>query len=504
MAIGDNGVNEPCNIFIVQCQANSTIDKSVLEKIPEQHANYINVPPPSYDETILETSSQRASLTEDDIFETTAEVAYGDRSSRPSLIGERPLQIRDYLFISAAYFCSFCNVGFMNALSILGIELLKTFSNAKAIILIIPAIGIGLSSAAGLLVGLLINKFGCSAVIIAGGVLQSLALLISVFGNHAMFLLFTMGVLLGIGCCCVYVTNAVFIGIYFGNRAPVFLSILATAGPSGAIVFPFLITFCVDLYGWRGTLLIFSGIFFNVIPCGIFLWFCQKKAENMTRKNVIQLPENVNTPKKLLDASVFKNLLFNVFLFTMSTTMGFMNIFITILPSFLFSKGFSLSMSAQACSIMFITSVPPKLIMGIILKLTGWNFEYIFIIISLGFSIMSYIITLVTGYTPLLACCITMGLLIGIPIGLYSLVVLELIGRQKYSSAMGISETINGIVIICQGLISGVLINTYDSYELPLYTFAAVSIFTNLIMATSLGREHIKKIQFNLKLLSKK
>lgn len=83
------------------------------------------------------------------LFIYRAEVAYGNRSSRPSLIGERPLQIRDYLFISAAYFCSFCNVGFMNAFSILGIELLKTFSNSKAIILIIPAIGIGLSSAAG-------------------------------------------------------------------------------------------------------------------------------------------------------------------------------------------------------------------------------------------------------------------------------------------------------------------------------------------------------------------
>ena len=49
----------------------------------------------------------------------------------------------------------------------------------------------------GLMIGFFINKFGCSAVILAGGFLQGLAILVSVFGNHAVFLFFTIGVLLG-------------------------------------------------------------------------------------------------------------------------------------------------------------------------------------------------------------------------------------------------------------------------------------------------------------------
>ena len=68
---------------------------------------------------------------------------------------------------------------------------------------------------------------------------------------------------------------------------------------------------------------------------------------------------------------------------------------------------------------------------------------------------MVYIITLSSEFTFLLSCCIMLGLFIGSPIGLYSLVVLEFIGSQKYSSAMGISETTNGLLIIFQGLISG-------------------------------------------------
>ena len=155
-------------------------------------------------------------------------------------------------------------------------------------------------------------------------------------------------------------TNLVFVGIYFGNRASVFLSIMSTAGPVGAIIFPFLISFCIDQYSWHGCLLIFSGITFNIIPCGIFLWFCQKKAQNIIRANIVQLPENVDTPKKLFDTSVFKNLLFTIFLFTMSTTLGLMNLMLSTLPNYLVNNGFSFSMSARAFSILFITSIPPK------------------------------------------------------------------------------------------------------------------------------------------------
>lgn len=504
MAIEDNGLNNSCKLFIELVQARLSGEISEPEKLPELPSTYIDVPLPAYNEPTQTTTSQTASLTGDDTFETTAEVAYSDRSARPSLIGERPLETRDYLFMLAAYFCTFWCLGFINTLGVLGVELLESFPDSKVIILMIPAIGCGLAYAPGLLIGFLINKFGCPVVIIAGGFLQGSAILMSVFGNHAMFLLFSIGVLLGMSTCFVSVTNSVFVGIYFGNRASVFLSILSTAGPTGAVIFPFLINICIEQYGWRGCLLIFSGVYFNIIPCGMYLWFCQKKAQNMATNNAVQLPENINTPKRLFDTSVFRNLLFTVFLFAMSSITGYINLIMASLPMYLVFNGFNLSMSALGYSIMSIVSIPPRIIMGIILRLTGWPFVYFYIVLSISVALMIFIMMGITGFTSLIFCCVMLGLLYGCPIGLYSLVVLEFIGSQKYSSAMGISETTNGIMIICQGLISGVLVNLSGSYQLSFYSFGAISICTNLVMAASLAREYIKRKQFDFRLFSKK
>ena len=71
MANRDNGVNKSGNIFIEQSQANITSDISMLEKNPGLPSNYEDLTPQLYDETFQNTTSQKASLTVDDIFETT-------------------------------------------------------------------------------------------------------------------------------------------------------------------------------------------------------------------------------------------------------------------------------------------------------------------------------------------------------------------------------------------------------------------------------------------------
>jgi len=72
----------------------------------------------------------------------------------------------------------------------------------------------------------------------------------------------------GLGLSITYIGTLTSVAQYFDGRSKcIALSFVTFASGVGSIIFPPLLNLLVDKYGWRGCLLIISGIVFNLVPC---------------------------------------------------------------------------------------------------------------------------------------------------------------------------------------------------------------------------------------------
>ncbi|CAI9720434.1 Hypothetical predicted protein [Octopus vulgaris] len=89
-------------------------------------------------------SSQRFDI---DSLATTADTVYSTHSARPSLIGDRPLVLQDFLFAVAAFACHLFTIGIAASIGVIVIEWLHEFPESRTVLLSIPPMTFGITSA---------------------------------------------------------------------------------------------------------------------------------------------------------------------------------------------------------------------------------------------------------------------------------------------------------------------------------------------------------------------
>ncbi|GAB1600639.1 monocarboxylate transporter 4-like [Argonauta hians] len=427
---------------------------------------------------------------------TTADAVYGDHSTRNSLIGDRPLKSTDYMYGLAAFLCHLFTVGMTQITAVLVIKWLQSFPNSESLIVSIPPVIYGIMSGSGLLVGLLMNIAGGAPIIVIGGFIQGLALVLASFAYTKYFLFFTVAILFGFGCSLVYVTVFVVVGVYFGTRATLFLSILSIAGPVGGILFTLIVPVILDNLHWSSCLMIMGGVSFNICPLGLFILICHMRAHKNPMEHQFMM---LKTSKKILDLSVFKNAMFSIFLVPLCFTSGDMNFTLGIFASFLNQKSLTLTQTTHVISLMCLASIIIRLLVGLLLRLTGWRFIYLYLILSVGFGLTVIITTYCSGFTAMTICAIIIGLFQGSPSGQYPIVILDFVGSVKYSSAIGITETSNGLITVVEGFLAGFILSLTGTYDTPFRIFAGACVcFNGLLLLLILLQRKIRssKLEF--------
>uniref|UniRef100_K1PGQ0 Monocarboxylate transporter 12 n=1 Tax=Magallana gigas TaxID=29159 RepID=K1PGQ0_MAGGI len=110
-----------------------------------------------------------------------------------------------------------------------------------------------------------LDHLSARQMIIIGGFLGSIAYFIGFFADRIEILIFTHGVLYGIGCATIHGPTAYLIGLYFNRRRELANSVLVASSGFGGLVVPPLYRYLLDVYGLRGTMLIFSGVILHVV-----------------------------------------------------------------------------------------------------------------------------------------------------------------------------------------------------------------------------------------------
>ncbi|NXL83479.1 MOT5 protein, partial [Alectura lathami] len=120
------------------------------------------------------------------------------------------------------------------------------------------------------LVAVICRRLGERLTSILGAGLVSGGCLLSTQATSVPFLCVSMGLLLGMGFCCLYQAAAVMTAKRCRTRLA-FSNAVARSGMGLTFLTAPFTQLLIDAYGWQGTLLIFGGIMLNLVPSSMLL-----------------------------------------------------------------------------------------------------------------------------------------------------------------------------------------------------------------------------------------
>ncbi len=125
--------------------------------------------------------------------------------------------------------------------------------------------GVSVESFAGPIGSFVVKRIGCRRSIMLGGILMACGSVSASFATSVLHLFVCLGLVAGLGASFIHVATVVVIGKYYSRHFTV-ANGMAYSGPgAGVFVFPPLVQYLNDTYGWRGSLVIEAAIVSNVL-----------------------------------------------------------------------------------------------------------------------------------------------------------------------------------------------------------------------------------------------
>lgn len=148
-------------------------------------------------------------------------------------------------------------------------ELLDYFGESKGKTALVGSLFVSVPLITGPVASALTNRYGCQTTVAAGGLIAGVGFVVSAFADSIEVLCVTIGIVSGLGLSMVYVPAVVVVAQYFEKRRAFATGIAVAGSGIGTFVFAPLTQLLIDLYTWRGAVLIIGGLMFNVIVCGL-------------------------------------------------------------------------------------------------------------------------------------------------------------------------------------------------------------------------------------------
>ncbi|XP_050042907.1 monocarboxylate transporter 14 [Dermacentor andersoni] len=151
------------------------------------------------------------------------------------------------------------------------LEFLKHFQESKGKTAWIASIMVGTTFCIGPVASGLTTKYGCRAVTIAGSLLATVGLVVSVVAPNVTYLFFTIGLCTGAGFGLMYLPAIVSVTTYFEKRRAFATGIAVCGSGFGTFALAPFIEWLVHVYGWQGALLCTAGMVLNCCVFGALL-----------------------------------------------------------------------------------------------------------------------------------------------------------------------------------------------------------------------------------------
>uniref|UniRef100_A0A0K0DEU2 MFS domain-containing protein n=1 Tax=Angiostrongylus cantonensis TaxID=6313 RepID=A0A0K0DEU2_ANGCA len=173
-----------------------------------------------------------------------------------------------WVVVLGSFFVHVFADGFVYSFGVLVEVLMKEFNSDNTVCAMIISLLTGLTLGSGPLASAVCNKYGCRTTTIVGAFIASIGCAMSYFATAMWHIVFSVGVIMGIGFGLMYCPAIVIVTMYFEKRRSLATGFAVAGAGVGTVLFSPINEYIITHYGWRAVFLAFLGILGLCVLCG--------------------------------------------------------------------------------------------------------------------------------------------------------------------------------------------------------------------------------------------
>ncbi|XP_045717691.1 monocarboxylate transporter 1 [Phyllostomus hastatus] len=422
----------------------------------------------------------------------------------------------------AVVFGAFISIGFSYAfpksITVFFKEIEGIFNATSSEVSWISSIMLAVMYAGGPISSILVNKYGSRPVMILGGCLSGSGLVAASFCNSVKELYLCIGVIGGLGLAFNLNPALTMIGKYFYKRRPLANGLAMAGSPVFLSTLAPLNQAFFGIFGWRGSFLILGGLLLNCCVAGSLMrpigpppvrsvkYQSKETFQEAGKSDSKQVGSDANTDliggnpvqekesifqtiNKFLDFSLFTHRGFLLYL--SGNMIMFFGLFapLVFLTNYGKSMHFSSEKAAFLLSILAFVDMVARPSMGLLAN-TRWirpRVQYFFAASVVANGVCHLLAPLSTTYVGF---CIYAGVF-GFAFGWLSSILFEtlmdLVGAQKFSSAVGLVTIVECCPVLLGPPLLGRLHDQYGDYKYTYWACGIVLIIAGIYLFIGMG-----------------
>ncbi|XP_077350747.1 monocarboxylate transporter 9-like [Festucalex cinctus] len=205
-----------------------------------------------------------------------------------------------WAIVVASFLAQLLAYGSPQSVGVLYPEWLHAFQEGKGMTAWVGSLVAGVGLIASPVCSACVDNFGARPVTVFSGVMVAGGLMLSAFAPNVQFLIFSYGIVVGLGCGLVYAATLTITCQYFDKRRGLALGIVTTGTSVGAFIYATAQNELIVLYGLDGCLLIIGALALNLMACAGFMrplnmpgYYLKQKAalERSTEEQLFEKPQ---------------------------------------------------------------------------------------------------------------------------------------------------------------------------------------------------------------------
>ncbi|XP_042629797.1 monocarboxylate transporter 9-like [Cyprinus carpio] len=172
-----------------------------------------------------------------------------------------------WMIVLASFMAQFLSFGSPQSVGVLYPEWLSAFQEGKGMTAWVGSMVSGVALITSPVCSACVDNFGARPVTFFSGVMVAGGLMLSAFAPSISFLIFSYGIVVGIGCGLVYAATLTITCQYFDKRRGLALGIVTTGTSLGGFIYATLQNELIELFGLEGCLLIVGALALNLMAC---------------------------------------------------------------------------------------------------------------------------------------------------------------------------------------------------------------------------------------------
>ncbi|KAG7454528.1 hypothetical protein MATL_G00260640 [Megalops atlanticus] len=374
---------------------------------------------------------------------------------------------------------AFISIGFSyafpKAITVFFKDIQKIFGASYSQIAWISSIMLAVMYAGGPISSILVNTYGCRPIMIMGGFLCAIGMISASFCNSVLQLYMCIGVIGGLGLAFNLQPALTMIGKYFFKKRPIANGLAMAGSPVFLSTLAPLNQYLFNSYGWRGSFLILGALLLNCCVAGSLMRPLgpppdKKDKEAVAASTPLQKTGRATaweTVNKYLDLSLFKHRGFLIYL--SGNVIMFLGFFapIVFLAAYAKDMGVDEYSAAFLLSILAFVDMFARPSMGLLAN-SRWirpKIQYFFSFAVLYNGVCHILCPLVESYTGLVAYAVFFGFAFGMVSSVLFETLMDLVGAQRFSSAVGLVTIIECCPVLIGPPLAGKLVDITKNYK---------------------------------------